>query len=121
MHIVRPALIGTAIGIVSCVLLLLLAATVMASFQLSPSAATPIALSLLAVSSLIAGFSAARIARERGLLYGIGCGMVLFVITALAGLGVESGASGVPFFWKLTLTVGCGALGGIVGVNLKRR
>lgn len=120
-RIVRPMAIGGAIGVLSCVVLLLLAATVMASCQLPQSVIAPLAVVILAISTLLSGFTASRITRERGLLYGVGCGLLLFLITALAGLGVDGTVQGTMLFLKLAASLGCGAIGGIIGVNIKRR
>ncbi len=120
-RILRPVMIGAGVGILVCLVLLLAAAAILASVQLPQAAVTPIAMVVLSVAALVSGFVAARIARERGLLYGAGCGMLLFLITAIAGLGAEQTAQGSLLLLKLALAAGCGALGGIVGVNLKRR
>ncbi len=119
--IVRPVAIGVGVGAVSCLLLLFAAAAVLASGWLPQAAVMPVAVVILSLAALFGGFAAARSSRERGLLYGVGCGMLLFFITAIAGLDVEQTVQGVSLFLKLALSVGCGALGGIVGVNLKRR
>lgn len=120
-RIVRPIAFGVGVGALACLALLLLAATVMASCQVPQGAVTPVALVILSIASLLGSFVAARISRERGLLYGAGCGLLLFLITAIAGFGAEEAAQGTLLFLKLALATGCGALGGIFGVNMKRR
>ncbi len=121
MRIVRPIVWGGGIGAVVCFVLLLLSATAMASFQVPQAAVIPVAVAILAIASLCGGFVAARVARERGLLYGAACGLLLFLMTAIAGLGSEQTTQGVLLFLKLALAVGGGAVGGIFGVNMKRR
>ncbi len=118
---IRPLLVGTAVGILVTVLLLLAAALLMASIQLPSAAVTPIALATVALGALAGGFTAARISRERGLLYGAACGLLLFLIIAVAGMLAMPSTSGATTFVKLALTVGLGALGGILGVNVGRR
>ncbi|MBP3435236.1 MAG: TIGR04086 family membrane protein [Clostridia bacterium] len=120
-RIVRPIAFGGGAGILVCLVLLLAAATVMASCQVPQAAVTPVAVAILAVAAFLGGFTAARIARERGLLYGAGCGLLLFLVTAIAGLGTEQVVQGTLLFLKLAVASGCGAVGGIVGVNMKRR
>lgn len=120
-RIVRPIAFGVGIGVLVCLALLLLAATIMASCQVPQTAVTPVAVAILAVASLVGGFFAARIARERGLLYGAGCGLLLFLITAIAGFGTGEAVQGTLLFLKMALATGCGAGGGVVGVNMKRR
>lgn len=120
-RIVRPVAVGGGVGVLSCVVLLLIAATVMASCGLPQATVTPIAVVILAISTFLGGFTASRITRERGLLYGLGCGALLFLITAVSGLGVEGAVRGTMLFLKLAVSLGCGAIGGVIGVNVKRR
>ena len=117
----RSLLIGTGVGAISGVILLLAAAAVMASTGIPTGAVTPIALAVMSLSALIGGFVTARLARERGLLWGAACGLLMFLIVALAGLGVEHTVQGISLFLKLALTVACGALGGVLGVNIGRK
>lgn len=117
----RPLLIGTGIGIVVGVLLLLAAAAVMASTQVPAAAVTPVALAAIAAAAFAGGFTAARLLRERGLLIGAACGLLIFLIVAIAGFSVDQAVQGTLLFLKLGLTVGFGALGGILGVNVKRK
>ncbi len=117
----RPLLIGTGIGIVVGVLLLLAAAAVMVSTQVLAAAVTPVALIAIAAAAFAGGFTAARLLRERGLLIGAACGLLIFLIVAIAGFSVDQAVQGTLLFLKLGLTVGGGALGGILGVNVKRK
>lgn len=119
-RIIRPIVGGFVVGVVLCLVLLLIAATVMATFQVPQAAVTPIAIAILAVAAFGGGFTASCIARERGLLYGACCGLLLFLVVLVAGLGIEQAASGALPALKLALALGCGAIGGIVGVNRKR-
>lgn len=120
-RILRPLLIGVGVGITVGVLLLLAAAAVMVSTQVPAAAVTPVALAVIAVTALVGGFTTARLLRERGLLIGAACGLLIFLIVAIAGFSVDQAVQGTLLFLKLGLTVGCGALGGILGVNVKRK
>lgn len=119
-RIVRSLAIGTAVGILFGVLVLLAAAAVMAAIGTS-AAVTPVALSAIALAAFVGGFTAARLLRERGLLIGAACGALLFAVTVLGGLGVDGTADGVAAILKPIIAVGFGALGGVSGVNLKRK
>lgn len=121
LRVLRPMGIGAGVGVLVCLLLLLLAAAVMASVSVPTGAVTPLALVIMAVSGLVGGFTAARLSRERGLLVGAGCGLLLFLVVAIAGFAVAEETTGSLLFLKLALTVGCGALGGVLGVNVKHR
>ncbi len=117
----RSLLIGTGVGALLGVVLLLAAAAVMASTGIPTGAVAPIALAVMSLSALAGGFVTARLARERGLLWGAACGLLIFLIVALAGLSVEHTVQGTSLFLKLALTVACGALGGVLGVNVGRK
>ena len=118
---IRPLLWGTIVGILVTVLLLLATALVMAVVQLPAAAVVPTALATVSLGALAGGFTAARISRERGLLYGAVSGLLLFLIIAVAGMLAMPSTSGATTFVKLALTVGLGAFGGILGVNVGRR
>ena len=118
-RVVRSLAIGVAVGSLFGVLLLLAAAAVMASVGTS-AAVTPVVLAVIVLASLVGGFTAARSFKERGLLIGAACGALLFALTVLGGLGIESTVSGAVALLKPILAVGGGALGGVSGVNIKR-
>lgn len=120
-NVLRPLAIGAAVGIVVCVLVLLAMAALMASGLFPSPLVTPLALIAAAIGALAAGFTAARLSRERGLLYGAGSGLLLFLLTAVAGFAMLPDAGGTWLAVKAALTVGAGALGGVIGVNIKRR
>ncbi len=120
-RLVRPLVFGTAAGIVVGAVLLLAAAAVMAAVNVPAAAVTPVALLAMSVAALAGGFAAARVSREKGLLYGAGCGLLMFLIIAVVGFSVEQSVGGSLLFLKLALAVGLGALGGILGVNLHHR
>lgn len=119
-RVVRSLAIGTAVGIVCGALLMLAAAAVMASVGTS-AAVLPAALAVIALAAFAGGFTAARLFKERGLLIGAACGALLFAVTVLGGLGVDGTTSGVMALLKPIIAVGFGALGGVSGVNLKRK
>ncbi len=117
----RPLAVGMAVGLLVCLLLLALFAAVMASGLLSLRALSPLALTAAALGSFVGGFVSARVARMRGLLYGAGCGLLLFLLTAAVGFIAFPDASATLLPLKAVLTVAAGALGGIFGVNMKHR
>ena len=116
----RPLLVGLCIGVVSCTLLLLLAALLFRSVDVPTDAAAPVAVTAAALGALFSGWVAARVAGNRGLLIGCACGLLLFLTILLIGLirgNVEVGYAAV----KLAALTLSGAIGGVLGVNHKRR
>jgi len=68
-----------------------------------------------------AGLAAALTAGQRGLVIGALCGLLLFIIILLAGLfrssGIDLGYTAV----KCAVLTVAGAVGGVLGVNRRRR
>ncbi len=117
----RPLAVGMAVGLLISLLLLAVFAAVMASGLLSSRALSPLALSAATLGSLVGGFVSARAARMRGLLYGAGCGLLLFLLTVAVGFIAFPDASAPLLPLKAVLAVAAGALGGVLGVNMKHR
>ena len=118
---VRPVAWGLLVGAVLCVVLLLVCSLILATQDIPQAAVTPLALVAAAAGALCGGFVAARIANENGWLLGAICGCLLYVLIALAGLIFLQGVQGEAVLLKLAVLVACGAVGGILGVNLRRR
>ncbi len=119
--ILRPLIIGVTVGAVCCVLALMAMAAIMAAKDIPKAAVTPMAIVAAAFGAFLGGAAAARISKEKGLLYGAGCGLLLFLLVMIAGFAILRDVRGTLLFVKLAVLVGCGAVGGIVGVNVKRR
>ena len=118
---VRPLLIGLCTGVLCCTLLLLLAALAIRSVDVPRAAVTPIALAAAGISALVAGLAAALAAGRRGLVTGLICGVLLALLLLIAG-SARSGSidPGYTTLRTAILTV-AGAIGGVLGVNRKRR
>lgn len=73
-RIARPIVIGACVGAISCLLVLLVMAAVMAAQNIPKAAVTPMAIVAAAFGSFIGGIVSAKISGEKGLLYGAGAG-----------------------------------------------
>lgn len=120
-RIARPIVIGACVGAISCLLVLLVMAAVMAAQNIPKAAVTPMAIVSAAFGSFIGGIVSAKISGEKGLLYGAGAGLLLYVVVIIAGFAVLQDVRGTTILVKLAVMVASGAVGGIIGVNLKRR
>lgn len=118
---VRPILVGVCVGALSCLVILLVMAAIMAAVDVPKVAVTPLAIAAGAFGACISGFVGARIAKEKGLLFGAACGLLLFAIVLLAGFAVLKDIRGANILIKLAVMVICGAIGGIIGVNTRKR
>lgn len=101
-------------------LLLLLMAAVIAAVDVPKAAITPLAVVASAVGAFVGGIVAAKIAKEKGLLFGAACGLILFVLVLVAGFAVLKEVRGSFAVAKLFILIGCGAIGGILGVNSRK-
>ena len=120
-RILRSVAIGTVVGVVASVVVLLIMAAIMAAGVFPSRAVMPLAIGAAVFGALIGGLVAARVAGEKGLLYGAGSGLLLFLLTSAAGLSLFEDAGGMHLALKAALMLVAGAIGGIVGVNMRRR
>ena len=116
----RPLLIGLCVGVLCGTLLLLISALLIRSVDIPIGAATPLAVTAAAGGAFAGGWTAARIAGCRGLVWGVLCGGLLTLILLLAGLvragGIDPGFAAV----KTAVLTLSGGLGGILGVGKTR-
>ena len=120
-RIVRPIVFGVGVGLIACTALLMIAAAIMTAVTVPSSVTTPIALAIAAIAAFVGGWVSARMSRERGLLFGAGCGFFLFLLITAVGLSVFQEVHGSAMLIKAALMIGCGAFGGVLGVNTKRK
>ncbi len=119
--ILRPIGVGIGVGVIVCAVILLIAAAIMTTGILPAAAVTPVALAAAAIGAFVGGFAAARSSHERGLLYGAGVGLLLFLLVTVVGMVTSQELRGTMMLLKAALTIGFGALGGVLGVNVKKR
>ena len=117
----RPVIIGAVVGALCCTLLLAVMAAIVASQDIPKAAITPMAIVAAAAGAFFGGFAAARIAKEKGLLIGGACGLLLFILAALAGFAFLKEIRGAYILVKLAVMLVLSALGGVIGVNLRKR
>ena len=117
----KPVLIGVAVGAVGCLVLLLVFAAILAAQDIPQAAVTPMAVAAAAIGAFVGGFVAARIAKTRGILFGALCGLILYLLVMASGFAVLRDIRGTYAVVKLALMVVSAAVGGILGVNFRRR
>lgn len=123
MRFVRAILTGALCGAVMCALLLVLCAFFFVKAGNIPETATvPCVIALSCVSSLFAGFVASRITKSKGLVMGLAAAGILFLLVLLSGLiSVSDAPSVVSCLLRCGLMLLSGSVGGIFGVNRRRR
>jgi len=117
----RPLLVGLCIGIITGTLLLLGAALLLKAADLPTGAVPPLALTAAGVGAFAAGLTAALLAGERGLITGALCGTLLYLLLLLVGVTRTGSIEGGYALIKWAVLTVCGAVGGLVGVNRKKR
>ncbi len=117
----RPVLVGVAVGLIGCIALLMLMALIVQSVDVPRAAILPLAIIAAAIGAFLAGLTAAAIAKQKGLLLGAVCGLVLWLLILLAGVARYEGVSGGNAVVKLAALVLSGGIGGVLGVNLRKR
>ena len=117
----RPLGLGLCVGVVCCTLLLLLAAVLLNTADIPHGAAVPLAVSAAGLGAFAAGLTASLLTGRRGLLTGALCGTLLYLLLLLVGLARTGGADGGYALIKWAVLTVCGAVGGLIGVNRKKR
>ncbi len=118
---VRPVLVGVGVGLLVCFGLLMLMAMLVQAVDVPRTAILPLAIAAAAVGAFVAGLVAAAMARRHGLLMGVVCGLVLFLLILLAGVSRYAGVGGTTALLKLAVLVLAGGVGGVLGVNLRKK
>ena len=109
----RPVVYGIVAGTVACFLLLTFMSVVM-QFRDLPQM-------LITLGGLVAGYVSAAFSRERGMLVGVCCGICMFLLLAFTNLTVNGPDFCAVAFTKLAAVLFASALGGVVGVNKRKK
>lgn len=117
---IRPLFWGLAAGIAACAVLLLAAAALMAGGMVPLPWTMPLSLAIATIAAFLGGFVTAAVSRTTGWLFGSLTGLLLCCVLMLVGV-LLGNPNGVGLLLKIALTVGGGAVGGILGVNAKKR
>lgn len=120
-RMLRPVAVSVGIGAIVCIAFLVLFAVIISSRDIPQSAIDPMAIFAVSVGSFVAGLCCARVVRNNGLMCGLVCGVILSVIVMLCGLAVPDNGLGLGALIKVMIMLFSGMLGGVLGVNTKRR
>ena len=119
---IRPVTYGLGIGVLVNFLLLALMAGTMSIRDIPQSFISLLSILSFVVAGFAAGYFGAIFSKERGLLVGLFCGACLFVLLLIAGLAAgKMDGFGVQGFTKLAAILFASALGGILGVNKRKK
>lgn len=109
-------------GLLATTVVLLLFSLIMCKKDVPFMLLNPFSTGLLMLGSFLSGYLAARRIRERGMMVGALCGLMIFALLMLASF-MSRFDVGLAALIKLVISVVSGAIGGIIGVNarLKRK
>lgn len=117
----KPVALGLLFGAVVVFILLLIFSAVMKHNNIPQSIVPVMAIVSVSAGGFTAGFAASKLAKERGLLIGLVCGAVISAVILAAGLAVLKDSVGGIAFTKFAACIAASCIGGIAGVNGKRR
>lgn len=121
LPVVRALVIGTVCGALLCGILLTLCSIGFVSAKHIPQGLLqPIVIAISVLSSFLAGYIAAKVSHEKGLLFGSLCGLILFLLFLIAGFVAQEEIT-MGLFTKLVIMVCSGAIGGLLSVSRKSK
>lgn len=119
---IKATVIGAVIGGITLILLLLCGSFVFLKMRtISEPAVFAVTIAVSCLSSFIAGFAAARIAREKGMLMGAVAAGILFLLVLLTGTMFSADDISLNTLLRAAAMILSGAFGGIFGVNKKTK
>ncbi|HEX3017763.1 MAG TPA: TIGR04086 family membrane protein [Caproicibacter sp.] len=119
---VRAIIIGAVAGAALCAVLLAISALAFVSSENIPQNFLPaFIIAVSVISALFAGFIAAKISKQRGLIYGSMAAMLLFILFLVSGLATSQSTVSSESFIRLLVMLLSGAIGGLIGVSRKSK
>lgn len=117
----RVIAIACLVGILITATVLLLAAMVISSIDFPQSGIAPVAIAASVAGCFGAGFICCRMTKGGGLMYGLICGLVIFLLCLLCEVSFLGGELGMLAVYKLIVCVTSAMIGGVLGVNKRRK
>ncbi|MBQ5563517.1 MAG: TIGR04086 family membrane protein [Clostridia bacterium] len=119
--IIRSEIFGIISGICLTLIFTAFSAAVMVKMQkVMYSAIAPFAIASICIGAFVGGYVTARINKNMGMAVGAICGLAVFLI--FLGTGAVFGSElGIVSLIRCIASVISGALGGILGVNKRKR
>ena len=106
-------------GMLIILLIILAFSFVMTKIDVSDQVLSVITAAALCIGAYFGGYISAKNHRKNGLVMGIACGCVIFLILVILSAFFPKSAQGLSGGAKLFMVLMCGSVGGIVGVNSK--
>lgn len=117
----RPITWGVLTGAAACILLLLISAFIMGIRDIPQAAVSIIATFSFILGGFVAGYVSAALSREKGMILGLCCGGCLFLVLFIASFTIDGSGFGLAALTKLISVLLAAAIGGILGVNKRKK
>lgn len=118
----KAVISGTIIGAIMCMLMLIIVSFVFVKIQSVPeTAVVPAAIFIACAGAFVGGYFAARIRKSTGMAVGAISALLMFIILLLVGMLFMGDNFGVVSFLRMVLMLLSGAIGGVLGVNKRKR
>ena len=120
-HFLKPVLFGLIVGLVICILSFIVCSFIMISRDIPQSFVSMFAILSASLGGFFAGFVSAKIARSKGLLLGLACGVIISFVILVAGFSVMKQLLGLMLLVKSLMIIAASCLGGVLGGNSRIR
>lgn len=114
-------LMSSLLGIGAMLLCLLCFAMFLSKLNATPTLISALASIALCFGGYFGGYVCARKRRKNGLALGVTCGIIIFAIVMIIGIIFAKATINISTGGKLFFTMFFSAIGGMVGVNTKKR
>lgn len=117
---IKPILTGSLISLISIGVLTFIVSLAMTKVDLPFGFISPIAIFILGFSTLLGSFISSKGFGKKGFFLGLSISIAIFIILLLVNLSFEPDGFGTIAAVKGAVTLICGILGGVMGVNSKK-
>ena len=117
---IKPILSGSLISLLSIGVLTFIISITMTKVDLPFGFISPIAIIILGFSTLLGSFISSKAFGKKGFFLGLSISLFVFIILLLVNLSFEPDGFGTIAAIKGAVTLICGILGGVMGVNSKK-
>ena len=118
---IKPILSATFIAVFSIAILTSIFSLVLTKIDLPFGLISPTSIAIIGISNFIGTFIAARRFGKKGLFIGLSASITLFIVILLVNLSIQPSGFGSIAIVKGVVTLFAGILGGVLGVNGKKR
>ncbi len=109
------------IGVLVIVGCLLLFAAIMTKVDVPEGVMSAMSVFALCVGAFSGAYIASRKHRHNGMIIGILTGVIIYSLILIVGIIFAKSSVNFGLFSKLVITLICGAIGGIIGVNSRQK